>query len=62
MGLSAEECCRTIGCNCAGTQVLEMFNKIPLWLWCLIALGLSIIITFITFRKIKGVVLNGKNK
>lgn len=62
--LNASECCRTIGCNCAGTQSVEAINKFLKgdWIWGFVelvviigVLGFAVLLYFIykdkKFRK-----------
>ena len=46
--LNATECCHTIGCNCGGTVQIEMLNKIPIWIYPAIIIGVAIILCFLT--------------
>ena len=42
MGLTAEQCCNTIGCNCAGTIMQEsLLGNIPIWVFPLIIAGVA---------------------
>ena len=34
--LNASECCRTIGCNCAGTQSMEFLTNFPRYEWLIL--------------------------
>ena len=49
-GLNASECCRTIGCNCAGTQLIENLAGLPLWEWMLLLFGLGLILSYIIYK------------
>lgn len=40
MSLNATECCRTIGCNCAGTQLIENMNWLTTNYWLLSLIGI----------------------
>jgi hypothetical protein len=52
MTLTAEQCCNTIGCNCAGTTASEMLSNVPIWVFPLIVLGCALILVLIV-RRIK---------
>ena len=44
---NSTECCRTIGCNCGGTVQIEMLNKIPIWIYPAIVIGVAVILCFL---------------
>lgn len=53
MTLTAEECCRTVGCNCAGTQMIEHMNFMPWWAWMILCLIPALLIEIYVVYLIK---------
>lgn len=56
MTLNVTECCRTIGCNCAGTQSIEFWNdltNIPMLFFTIGGVAVILIITYLIFLKTK---------
>ena len=59
--LNSTECCRTIGCNCAGTTSAETLATIPIWLTISI-IGICSLILFIIVYIIYNKQFSGENK
>jgi hypothetical protein len=48
--LNSTECCHAIGCNCGGTILIETMNKIPVWIYPAIVIGVAGILYFIIWK------------
>jgi len=59
MSLNATECCRTIGCNCGGTKMVENMNYLTTHYWIL---GLVIIIAAIVLLLIGYIISKYQNE
>jgi hypothetical protein len=50
--MNATECCKTIGCNCAGTtssEAMQSILNLPLGLLICISIGMSIVVFLIVW-------------
>lgn len=48
--MNAIECCHAIGCNCGGTVTIEMLDKIPIWIYPAIVIGVAFVLVWIVWR------------